>query len=250
MKKFLAVILSLALALSLAACGGDSGPDVTALSDSYSALSTAYNDMVDVATANGWEQDEEVTTGLNSIVEKINTVQPVIEDPSGKTQEQIDALTQTCDDLTAWVADMNEVVSVPYDGAAATDADTTSGNPLDTMDFYAVPEGLAGTGWDFNGGCMDGVNMSDEDYTAFLEQYGGMLGIVFNDDTSVSIVQGGGQLDGTYAVADEATLTLDFPDAGLTYSALFTQDGQTPVMVLLTDDTGMNAQYFTQVSAG
>ena len=100
MKKFFATLLAFVMTLSLAACG-DSGPDVTALTKSYNNLADAYNEMVDIATNNGWNQDTEIADGLNKIVDEISTVKLVIEDPSDATQEQIDELKKSCDDLNA-----------------------------------------------------------------------------------------------------------------------------------------------------
>lgn len=268
MKKFFATLLAFVMTLSLAACG-DSGPDVTALTKSYNNLADAYNEMVDIATNNGWNQDTEIADGLNKIVDEISTVKLVIEDPSDATQEQIDELKKSCDDLNAWVGDMSAIVAEPYvakdDAKAAaengeeaadnsakddTEAAAVGKSLLDTLEFYSIPEGIAGSGWEFSGGYIDGQEMNQEEAASTLEQYGGALQIVFADGSKVSMVQGKGTLEGTYTQADEGTLHIVFSsdNAELNYAALFTDAGGTPVMMLFPDDTGLNAIYFTQIS--
>ena len=83
-----------------------------------------------------------------------------------------------------------------------------------------------------------------------LEQYGGSLQILFKDDKNVSMLQGGGTLEGTYVQVDEGTFSIEFAnsESELVYSALFTDVGGTPVMMLFPDNTGLNAIYFTQSS--
>ena len=108
---------------------------------------------------------------------------------------------------------------------------------------------LAGTTWSFCGGNLGGVQMTQEDYDAALEQYGGKLEIVFSDDGStVQMVQGGGTLDGVceYHYEDEGVrLTFDNNGTDLVYACVFADfDGLT--MVALSDTSGYNAVYFVQ----
>lgn len=265
MKKFFATILAVVMVLSLAACG-DSGPDVAALTESYNSLADAYNNMVTRATENGWNQDTEIADGLNEIVDEINTIKPIIEEPSDATQEQIDELKKSCDDLYAWVGDMSAIVSEPYVAASdtedaaegGTDASAEGGTGaagtgvslLDTLEFYSIPENIPGSSWDFSGGYLNGQEMNEEDAVSALEQYGGSLQILFKDDKNVSMLQGGGTLEGTYVQVDEGTFSIEFAnsESELVYSALFTDVGGTPVMMLFPDNTGLNAIYFTQSS--
>ena len=64
------------------------------------------------------------------------------------------------------------------------------------------------------------------------------------------MLQGGGTLEGTYVQVDEGTFSIEFAnsESELVYSALFTDVGGTPVMMLFPDNTGLNAIYFTQSS--
>ena len=108
---------------------------------------------------------------------------------------------------------------------------------------------LAGTTWSFCGGNIGGVQMTQDDYDAALEQYGGKLEIVFSDDGStVQMVQGGGTLDGVceYHYEDEGVrLTFDNNGTDLVYACVFADfDGLT--MVALSDTSGYNAVYFVQ----
>ncbi len=108
---------------------------------------------------------------------------------------------------------------------------------------------LAGTTWSFCGGNFDGVQLTQDDFDAVLEQYGGTLDIVFSDDGStVQMVQGGGTLDGVceYDYADEGVrLTFDNNGTDLVYACVFVDfDGLT--MVALADTSGYNAVYFAQ----
>lgn len=108
---------------------------------------------------------------------------------------------------------------------------------------------LAGTTWSFCGGNLGGVQMTQDDYDAALEQYGGKLEIVFSDDGStVQMVQGGGTLDGVceYHYEDEGVrLTFDNNGTDLVYACVFADfDGLT--MVALSDTSGYNAVYFVQ----
>ena len=107
----------------------------------------------------------------------------------------------------------------------------------------------AGTTWSFCGGNIGGVQMTQDDYDAALEQYGGKLEIVFSDDGStVQMVQGGGTLDGVceYHYEDEGVrLTFDNNGTDLVYACVFADfDGLT--MVALSDTSGYNAVYFVQ----
>ena len=98
-------------------------------------------------------------------------------------------------------------------------------------------------------GNLGGVQMTQDDYDAALEQYGGKLEIVFSDDGStVQMVQGGGTLDGVceYHYEDEGVrLTFDNNGTDLVYACVFADfDGLT--MVALSDTSGYNAVYFVQ----
>ncbi|MCI2047692.1 MAG: hypothetical protein LKJ90_08255 [Faecalibacterium sp.] len=166
MKKFLTLAATLVLTAALVACGG---ADVSKLKESYNTLANDYNDMISVATENGWDQDADVVSGLNDIADEISTVKPIVEDPGEATQEQIDELTAQCDELIAWVADMKDVVSVPYADVAAEDAGTSTAGELDvtalTESFNTLAEAYnqmvdvaTANGWEQDTEVVDGLN--------------------------------------------------------------------------------------------
>ena len=140
--------------------------------------------------------------------------------------------------------------STPVESSASESTPAQTDGPLNALPLYAVPEGLSGTGWDFVGGCVNGAEMEQTDIDAALEQYGGMLGIVFDDETGISMVQGAGTLTGTYTAKEDTGLKIEFDNGGeaLRYIGVFTEMDGTPVLVLMPDTTGMNGIYFTQVS--
>ena len=122
---------------------------------------------------------------------------------------------------------------------------------LDLLDFTPVPEDLPGSGWTFIGGYVKGVQLDEAGFNVALEKYDGTLEVVFSDeDDSVTMIQGKGNLEGTYEVVDEGSVTLEFPDANITYTGLFTEKDDTTILLLLPDSTGLNAVYFKPIIAG
>ena len=144
-------------------------------------------------------------------------------------------------------------IVVDTEAADAQSEDVETDSTEDLFCLLDVPilemPDLAGTTWSFCGGNLGGVQMTQDDYDAALEQYGGKLEIVFSDDGStVQMVQGGGTLDGVceYHYEDEGVrLTFDNNGTDLVYACVFADfDGLT--MVALSDTSGYNAVYFVQ----
>lgn len=194
MKKFLALLLSLVMVLSLAACGDD-------------------------------KEDKK---------EK---------EPSSKT-ENVDAQSDDDDSETE-----NEAET----GTVADEVEISE----DLINFLSqvtivVPTDFVGTGWEFSGGMVDGTEMDEDQAAQNLEDCGGQLNIVFNDDENVSLVQGNGTLEGIYGPTDnESVIGFVFADdAGNTevYAGLFTEVEGTVVLMLFPDGSGKNAVYFTQIT--
>ena len=103
---------------------------------------------------------------------------------------------------------------------------------------------LEGTDWDFCGGYMDDTEMTQEDYDATMEMYGGTLQFVFNEDGTAEMVQGGGSLNGYFKYI-EGGVGVEFDNNGeaLRYSLIFIDlDGLT--MVALPDNSGETGLYF------
>ncbi len=90
-------------------------------------------------------------------------------------------------------------IVVDTEAADAQSEDVETDSTEDLFCLLDVPILRCRTGrrpWSFCGGNLGGVQMTQDDYDAALEQYGGKLEIVFSDDDStVQMVQGGGTLE-------------------------------------------------------
>ena len=170
----------------------------------------------------------------------------------GNTEETADG-TVTNAEADVDVADTGTDVETDVAETDAADIVVETDSTEDLFCLLDVPilemPDLAGTTWSFCGGNIGGVQMTQDDYDAALEQYGGKLEIVFSDDGStVQMVQGGGTLDGVceYHYEDEGVrLTFDNNGTDLVYACVFADfDGLT--MVALSDTSGYNAVYFVQ----
>lgn len=107
---------------------------------------------------------------------------------------------------------------------------------------------MSNTAWTFAGGYIDGVELTQEDYDAAFQAYGGSLQFVFDENGGAQMVQGGGTLDGSWSYTEENTVGVLFEreEGDLFYLCSFTElDGQV-VMVAYSDETGENALYFVQ----
>ncbi len=187
MKKIMALMMSMMLVLSLAACG-----------------------------------DTEETTSDASPVESVaeDVAESVEEDVAESVEEEI---------------------------ASEEEADTVSS--LWDLANAETPD-LAGTTWSFVGGCLDGVEMEQEDLDATLEMYGGKLELAFAEDGTAQMVQGAGALDGTYEYLEDGGISMNIDAAGtaLDYTGIFSMVGDQLVLMLLNagDDEGLNGLYFVQ----
>ena len=96
---------------------------------------------------------------------------------------------------------------------------------------------------------MDGVEMEEEDLNATLETYGGTLQLVFGEDGAVTMVQGGGNAEGTYEYSDDNTaikMTLDFGGTEVTYAGFLSEVGDTVTLIAMSDMNGYDGLYFVQ----
>lgn len=144
-----------------------------------------------------------------------------------------------------------ESVSAPEESGASSEASEANGDLesfLNQLVIIGPSEDMFYVGWTLTGGMLDGVEMNDTDVEQVLENYGGKLQFVFNEDETVNMIQGGGYLEGTFSVADDAySMPMVFDNAGtqLSYVGIFVQMDNSMVLVLLPDDSGRNALYFT-----
>ena len=122
---------------------------------------------------------------------------------------------------------------------------------LQQLSLLGPTEDIIGTGWTFSGGMVDGAEMEQEDADAALELYNGSLEIVFDDEQNISMVQGGGTLEGVYGLmSDGYVLEIVFDNGGseLKYAGVFAEVDGTVALMLFPDATGQNAMYFTQIT--
>ena len=129
---------------------------------------------------------------------------------------------------------------------AATDAE--EGGPLLQLEVVEIPD-LSGSEWSLAGGMIDGTEMEEEDLNATLVAYGGSLQIVFGEDGAATMVQGGGQAEGTYEDSDDNTaikMTFDFEGTELSYAGFLSQVGDTLTLIAMPDMEGYNGFYFVQ----
>lgn len=124
---------------------------------------------------------------------------------------------------------------------------------LSTLSPVMPTDAIIGTGWEFAGGMLEGVEMEAEDASQTLELYGGTLNVIFDDAQNVSLVQGSGTLSGTYTVAEDTCImkmVFDNNGSELKYAGVFTDEDGTLALMLLPDETGQNVFYFTQITEG
>lgn len=153
--------------------------------------------------------------------------------------------------------------STPVPGSSAGPENASGENPgagngltdfLGKLTLIEPGDAVAGTGWEFAGGMADGVEMEQAEADQTLAVWGGKLNIVFGEGNSVSMVQGNGTLKGSYETVEGNTyvISLVFDNAGaeLRYAGIFADMGGTEAFMLLPDDSGRNAIYFSRIAEG
>lgn len=121
---------------------------------------------------------------------------------------------------------------------------------LQGLAIIAPGEDIFYTGWEFAGGMLNGVEMNEAAASQALETYGGTLQLLFGDMEVVSMVQGGGSLEGSYTVAEDGyMLQMIFENEGaqIPYAGVFANVNDTFTLMLFSDETGLNVLYFTQI---
>ena len=144
-------------------------------------------------------------------------------------------------------AQTTEAAETPAETVAEADTEA-EGGPLLQVEVMEIPD-LSGTEWTFAGGMIDGVEMEEEDLNATLETYGGTLQLVFGEDGAVTMVQGGGNAEGTYEYSDDNTaikMTLDFGGTEISYAGFLSQVGDNVTLIAMSDMNGYDGLYFVQ----
>ena len=225
-RKILAIMLSSMLAFSFTACGNTE----------ETADGTVTNAEADVDVA-------DTGTDVENDAAENDAADIVVDTEAADAQREESEKTKS----------VMKIYSINMSSGEIQTEDVETDSTEDLFCLLDVPilemPDLAGTTWSFCGGNLGGVQMTQDDYDAALEQYGGKLEIVFSDDGStVQMVQGGGTLDGVceYHYEDEGVrLTFDNNGTDLVYACVFADfDGLT--MVALSDTSGYNAVYFVQ----
>ncbi len=164
------------------------------------------------------------------------------------TADAADA-TDTADETDAADAADSEDSTDSTDAADETNSsDSEDVGPLYSIEAAAAPD-VAGTTWHFVGAMLDGEELDAETAQGVLDtNYSGTLDLVFEEDGSASMVQGGGNLNGTYEYVDDYTVlvTLDNNGSELRYACGFVEDEDGVTMVAMTDDRGYDGIYFMQ----
>ena len=140
-----------------------------------------------------------------------------------------------------------EATEAPAETVSEADTEAESG-PLLQVAVMEIPD-LSGTEWSFAGGMIDGVEMEEEDINESLEAYGGTLQLVFGEDGAATMVQGVGNVEGTYEYSDDNTaikMTFDFGGTELVYAGFLSQVGDTVTLIAMSDMKGYDGLYFVQ----
>lgn len=132
---------------------------------------------------------------------------------------------------------------------ATDDGSTDAEGGLNLWDLAEndVPD-LSDTTWSFTGGCLHGVEMSQEKTEESLKACGGILEFVFDADGGVVMNQGGASLPGTYEYLDDGTVSMVLDNNGteVPYICIFADLNGTQIMIAMSDDTGANGLYLVQ----
>lgn len=227
MKKLAALFLTLAMALSLTACGG---VKTDAVKKAYADTAAIYNETANTANANGWAEDADLSAALAKCGEELTKIKSDVE--GGKlTQEQVDQYTARLGEIATELAPYKETVSVPY-----------APEPTPEAEPEAQGFTIEGTAWAMSGGMnADGVEMTQEDldqvYAAMgapVYQFGGNGALIYQTNDATT--------EGTYTVNADGTVDIAFGDVA--ESALMTQINDAYVLLITGEDGG--TYYFTQ----
>lgn len=108
--------------------------------------------------------------------------------------------------------------------------------------------------WYFTGACIEGVELTQEEYDASLAEFGGVLNFVFDAEGNAVMQRGEDMLIGAYGyLEEEDSVIVAFEDGEelLTYACVFTVT-ETNEIVLLAfpaeDETLDNCIYFKNLA--
>jgi len=128
MKKIITLFFALIMLLSLVACGSQgktqdttlSSADVQAaelenLKDSANALGALYNEIIPIADANGWLQDETFSKDANATSAMVQVASEIVADPTMLEGESAQDVIDGIDEMaTEWDTNIRAKVSEVY----------------------------------------------------------------------------------------------------------------------------------------
>lgn len=119
--------------------------------------------------------------------------------------------------------------------------------PAALSDVQAFPVSeLENTGWELTGGMVDGVEMEQSDVNEMLQACGGTLQFVFTDKSTVIMVNGEKNFEGTYEIVqDNYAIHATFTD--YEYYGVFTIIDEQTIMILANKTAPETALYMTQI---
>lgn len=219
-KKIVTLMLGFAVALSVAACGGNT--ESGKKDDNGASAEAGAGESAETS-----EPEEEAGKSAGG-------------SESGEESEGLSEDGESGDEEAQDLAESGSEVSEDMWGV------------IEKLSLLNPTDALIGTEWSLSGGMVDGVELEQDGLEESLEMYGGKLNIVFDDDETISMEQGNGTLKGTYGVTpeDERLMGIVFDNNGseLIYAGLLADVEGEEVLMLFSDDTGRNAVYFTQNS--
>lgn len=116
-----------------------------------------------------------------------------------------------------------------------------------------VPE-LSDTIWYFTGACIDGVELTQEEYDASLAEFDGVLNFVFDAEGNAVMQRGEEALIGAYGYLEEEESVIVVFEEGeelLTYACVFTVTDTNEIVLLAfpaEDETLDNCIYFKNLA--
>lgn len=227
-KKIVALMLGVVVALSVTACGGNADKDKKA--DSSAAVGEETPETTDDSSSG--ESDAEAADDSSA------------EADAGEAAD--DSSSEEAADDSSSDAEADGDSQEVAEGEMSEDM----WNVIEQLSLIEPTDALVGTEWSLSGGMVDGVEMDQAALDDSLEMYSGKLDVVFKDGENISMVQGGGTLEGTYwAMPQEKRLlgiVFDNDGSELKYAGLLADVDGEQVLMLFSDDTGRNAVYFTQ----
>ena len=175
MKKLTALIMAVALSLSLVACGG--GPDKQPAIDAMNKASDAFNEVADKMNKNIDIYPQDMVDDLNEMVDVVNEQVDLLNSGEDLTQEDLDAIIEVAAHVETWAAEFSPMVDTFVGTEPAMAAYDAAANAYNEVVDY-MNENLES----FTQEDIDAVAEVGELLTSCQEQ---LEGITFTDQESL-----------------------------------------------------------------